>query len=262
MKIILSRKGFDSGFGGMPSPILPDGTLLSMPIPSLKSKPNKYAEMGYENKTYLQILKELKPKFKYEYCYLDPDIREYCTVRESHWESLFGQCGAAQGHLINQSINCGDVFLFFGWFKQTEIVSGKYRFAKNAPDLNIIYGYMQIKEIIYDKQKIQSYSWHPHSNDEHLEIPNNCLYRPTANLSLDENLKGYGVLSYDKKRVLTKNGCTRTKWDLPDFFKNITMSRHSSNSFQENYFQSVNIGQEFVISNNNNISNWAYEIIK
>ena len=34
MKVILSRKGFDSQYGGMPSPILPDGTLLSLPIPS------------------------------------------------------------------------------------------------------------------------------------------------------------------------------------------------------------------------------------
>ena len=34
MKVILSRKGFDSSNGGCPSPIMPDGTLLSMPIPS------------------------------------------------------------------------------------------------------------------------------------------------------------------------------------------------------------------------------------
>ncbi len=33
MQIILSRKGFDSASGGGPSPILPDGTLLSLPIP-------------------------------------------------------------------------------------------------------------------------------------------------------------------------------------------------------------------------------------
>jgi hypothetical protein len=33
MKVILSRKGFDSASGGMPSPILPDGTLISLPIP-------------------------------------------------------------------------------------------------------------------------------------------------------------------------------------------------------------------------------------
>ena len=34
MKIILSRKGFDSGYGGIASPVLPDGTLLSLPIPT------------------------------------------------------------------------------------------------------------------------------------------------------------------------------------------------------------------------------------
>ena len=33
-KLILSRKGFDSGSGGCPSPIFPDGTMFSLPIPS------------------------------------------------------------------------------------------------------------------------------------------------------------------------------------------------------------------------------------
>lgn len=33
MKIILSRKGFDSSVGGVASPLFPDGTLLSLPIP-------------------------------------------------------------------------------------------------------------------------------------------------------------------------------------------------------------------------------------
>ncbi len=34
MKVILSCKGFDSGNSGYPSPILSDGTMLSLPIPS------------------------------------------------------------------------------------------------------------------------------------------------------------------------------------------------------------------------------------
>ena len=33
-KLILSRKGFDSASGGCPSPIFPDGTMYSLPIPS------------------------------------------------------------------------------------------------------------------------------------------------------------------------------------------------------------------------------------
>ena len=33
-KLIISRKGFDSGSGGCLSPIIPDGTMFSLPIPS------------------------------------------------------------------------------------------------------------------------------------------------------------------------------------------------------------------------------------
>jgi len=33
MKIILSRKGFDSTYGGFPSPIFEDGRMISLPIP-------------------------------------------------------------------------------------------------------------------------------------------------------------------------------------------------------------------------------------
>jgi hypothetical protein len=33
VKVNLSRKGFDSSFGGAPSPILPDRRMISLPIP-------------------------------------------------------------------------------------------------------------------------------------------------------------------------------------------------------------------------------------
>ena len=45
MKIILSRKGFDTTSGGCPSPILPDGTLLSLPIPD--EEDIKYSDLQY-----------------------------------------------------------------------------------------------------------------------------------------------------------------------------------------------------------------------
>ena len=44
MKVILSRKGMDSESGRVASPILPDGTLLSLPIPDRKSK-KKYEDI-------------------------------------------------------------------------------------------------------------------------------------------------------------------------------------------------------------------------
>ncbi len=74
MKLILSRKGFDSGYGGMPSSILPDGTLLSMPIPT--DDKVEYKELEYKGQSYLNILKQLKPNFDKITCHLDPDIKK------------------------------------------------------------------------------------------------------------------------------------------------------------------------------------------
>lgn len=59
MKVIFSRKGFDSGYGGMPSPVLPDGTMLSMPIPS-KGDLVHYDDLTYGELTYADIIKQLK----------------------------------------------------------------------------------------------------------------------------------------------------------------------------------------------------------
>ena len=47
MKVVLSRKGMDSRAGGIPSPILPDGTLLSLPIPNEKSGVPYNDPLGY-----------------------------------------------------------------------------------------------------------------------------------------------------------------------------------------------------------------------
>ena len=59
MKVIISRKGFDSGYGGMPSPILPDGTMLSMPIPS-SGDMVKYKDIFHDGESYADIIRQLK----------------------------------------------------------------------------------------------------------------------------------------------------------------------------------------------------------
>ena len=49
MKIILSRKGFDSSCGGVASPILPGGEIVSLPIPerpgTVTSKTRTYGQI-------------------------------------------------------------------------------------------------------------------------------------------------------------------------------------------------------------------------
>ncbi len=131
MKIILSRKGFDSSNGGCPSPIMPDGTLLSMPIPSDGDK-DKYSDLEYCGTKYSDLLDQLKPGNDFKHCHVDPDIRDNRISKIPKWIPAFGQIGSAQGKLINSGVEKGDLFLFFGWFRKVELVDGKYRFIPRS----------------------------------------------------------------------------------------------------------------------------------
>ncbi len=88
MKIILSRKGFDSASGGCPSFII-GNKLVSLPIPDKYSK-LKYSDVKICGYNLDEIFKKskIKPKLngkKMTTCHLDPDIEN----------GLFGQCSTA-----------------------------------------------------------------------------------------------------------------------------------------------------------------------
>lgn len=264
MKIILSRKGFDSGYGGQPSPILPDGTMLSLPIPS-KSDELKFTDLKYNGRSYYDIITELKPgtKIRENYkCHIDPDLRYEAVKREKNWKPLFGQTGTAQSHLVKQGVTTGDLFLFFGWFKETEIIDNKIQYKKVAPDIHAIFGYMEIGRIYTEGNIIPSYAeYHPHA--ERLESGNNdCIYEAAEKLSLNNNLPGAGCFNFNRKLILTKDGESRSRWSLPEFFKEVNISYHTADSFKENYFDSAKKGQEFVVECNDNIIEWAENILK
>ena len=275
MKIILSRKGFDSSYGGYPSPILPDNKLISLPIPS--ENKTKYSDLKIdENKSYFDLMKDLKPKIKYNNkkfkltkdtkCHLDPDIRKNTLIRDKNWRGCFGQINHSQSHLLNEKVGIGDLFLFFGWFRQTILKNGKLFFPKNSPNLHIIFGYLQIGDIIKTKDNVNIPKWmryHPHiSSIKHIINKTNTIYVARKNLTWDNKLPGASNFIFNKKLVLTKHGFTRSKWDLPNFFKKAKISRHSKNSWKsEGYFKSVDIGQEFVIQDDKNVENWAKSLI-
>lgn len=276
MKIILSRKGFDSAYGGYPSPILPDGKLVSLPIPS--SDVVKYSDLKLDdNKSYFDLMKELKTKIKYNKewheltkdteCHLDPDIYSYVLKRDKDWCACFGQINQSQSHLLNEGVKEGDLFLFFGWFRQTILKNGKLCFNKSAPDLHILFGYLQIEKIIQVNDKTEIPEWmkcHPHAMDEdRKKTSTNTIYVARKSLSWNENIAGAGIFKFNKDLVLTKEGFSRSRWYLPDFFKNVKISRHSEKSWKsEGYFKSVDIGQEFIIQDNDKVENWAKNLIK
>ena len=96
MKVILSRKGFDSSNGGYPSPILPDGTMLSLPIPDDIGL--SYSEIQYNGITYSEIIGQLtNNNFNEPICHLDPDIRPDLRITPAeNWFPAFGQVHSAQ----------------------------------------------------------------------------------------------------------------------------------------------------------------------
>lgn len=267
MKIILSRKGFDGGYGGQPSAILPDGTLLSFPIP-IPGELIKYDELFYKDKSYLEIIRELRPTSEKiqlnTTAHLDPDLRKNIyNQRSENWKPAFGQCDAAQGALRNNQVSVNDIFLFFGWFKQTEIINGKLKYKYKSPDLHLIYGYLQIGEINKYEDIVPEYLMHhPHSAEKYKKIKSNCIYIARDELSFNENLNGADILKYNPALVLTKKGETKSKWKLPAFFQNLKITYHNETCFKENYFQSRAKGQEFIIETNEDLLKWTKNIIE
>src|ERR1017187_993569 len=90
MKIILSRKGIDSGAlsGKMASPILPCGCLCSIPIPYRCGI--SYSDAHFGTRSFQQIIRELKPRWSNRLAHLDPDLRrDAVTSRPSGWRPAF-----------------------------------------------------------------------------------------------------------------------------------------------------------------------------
>ena len=60
-RIILSRKGFDSSLGRMPSPILPTGEMLSLPIPetNVTKQHCRFRDIRFHDQTLDRIIDRL-----------------------------------------------------------------------------------------------------------------------------------------------------------------------------------------------------------
>src|SRR5215467_4151797 len=100
MRIILSRKGFDSGSGGCPSPIFPDRSMFSLPIPYPRS-PVTFDDLVWSGRAIGPLVERLtKGKVRRtDFAHLDPDLRPKLRPRPDGWRPALGQLGSAQSHL-------------------------------------------------------------------------------------------------------------------------------------------------------------------
>ena len=257
MKIMLSRKGFDSQYGRIPSPILPDGTLLSLPIPTSESG-CRYADLSNQDLRYSDLIVTLggDRALADGCCHLDPDLR---LGQAPGWVPAFGQTGAAQTHLENQGVGVGDLFLFFGRFRQTQYApDGRLRYVKAAPTQHVVFGYLQIGTIVRG-DRIRDYPWHPHAENPR-PLPNNTLYLASDRLTFTE-AAGSGVLDHRDDRVLTAPGLAQSRWRLLDWMNSASVSYHNQASIKDGYFQSAAKGQEFVVDGSSLTRSWAESVI-
>lgn len=224
MKLILSRKAFDSGAGKVANPILDNGSMIPMPIPD-KQSPIRYDEITVAGQNLGTVASELtRGKTRPDhFAHLDPDLIESAYPRESGWRPLFGQVDAAQSVLAREGVGPGDLFLFFGWFRRASSSSGRLQYVQRAPDLHVIWGWMQIDEVIPvgSSAHPEWMGYHPHLVAG-TRGPNNTVYVASAKLTLDGitvDLPGAGVFShYDERLRLTKPGGNRSTWTLPTWF--------------------------------------------
>ena len=272
MRIVLSRKGFDSGSGGYPSPILPDNTLCSLPIPEAESNccGGSYPATTIGDIPAGAIVEELTSgEFTADRrVHLDPDLNRNFAPREDDWRPIFGQAGAAEAHLQNQGVGEGDVFLFFGWFRRTEQREAELQYIRNSPHMHIIFGWLQVAERIpvMDRDRIPSWAlYHPHCHFSQRSEPNSIYISP-QNLTIGgspTDKPGAGVFKeYHRDLCLTElkidpGKTKRSFWRLPKWFdpsnRRSCLSCHGNPArwHPEDDFvrlRTVPRGQEFVLN--------------
>lgn len=226
MKLILSRKGFDSSAGGCPSPILPDGRMVSLPIPD-KNSVITYGDIRRDEESVGSMVEQLtKGRVPTTHrAHLDPDLVEGSFVRRPGWRPTFGQTNQALTHLQKNGVGPDDLFLFFGLFRRTTRSDGQLVWERGERPRHVIWGWLQVDELLSPNETdAREYSWatdHPHfhrGND-----PKNTIFIARERLNLgtsSADLPGAGVFAhYSPELQLTAVDSSRVSdWSLPEWF--------------------------------------------
>src|ERR1700740_1827556 len=110
MKIILSRKGFDSKTGRFPSPIFEDDTILSLPIPYAKGESYRDIKTGLPEFDHMgrlveELSKDGPATSSNSKAHLDPDLNPTAISRARGWRGTFGQSSSQQSHLDKNHVD-------------------------------------------------------------------------------------------------------------------------------------------------------------
>jgi len=277
-RLVLSRKGFDSTYGGVPSPII-DGIPIMLPIPEDAAHSEvtlRYDEIPSpirEYPTYGDILAAIGGRIRNsDKAHLDPDISASHHPGTRQWKPMFGQCDAAQG-LLEKYIGDGDIFLFFGWFREVERRNGgQLRYV--GDHMHLIHGWLQVGCMLDPKVQEPPYTPCDHPHFRAPARNKNTVYVGAERLSFC-HLPGAGSFRKYHPALRLTDPCERNRrsyWRLPSFFycddPDGRMTYHVNRKWRNqppySYVCSAPIGQEFVFDLRNCTSEahqWLAELL-
>lgn len=236
MKIVLSRKGFDSAAGGGPSPIVA-GRPVSLPIPAGTGPSlTSYDALGLGE----HAVRASRGRVGADsLCHHDPMFMP-------NGSALLGQCSAAQTHLANAGVGVGDLFLFFGLFR-----------AETGKPHHRIFGYLQVEDVIdlaagSPRQDLLDLAF-PHALGLH--ATNDTAYRGAGRTARHAS---------DALRLTVPEG-PPSLWQVPEWLAQTGLSYHGRADRWRpgNRLQSVARGQEFVadIGEREDARDWSERVI-
>ena len=255
--LVISRKGFDATAGGRASPIFANGDIFSVPIPQKKQSPSRYRELQFNDMSGREILNFIGAKS------ISDDDFYHNDPLLSGKKGIFGQAGGSQGELENFGVGRGDLFLFFGWFKQ---------YHQRGPDVHHLFGWLQIEKIIKGNSEILNFLSenqlsHPHGTTDITQFKNNTIYIASKNLTFSDivrDITGHGVFKKTAENlILTETGKTRSRWRFPKKYftntKNLFRNRLKWKDEEKCLVNCNGIGQEFIFNaeDNPSVVEWA-----
>ena len=221
MKIVFSRKGFDSSTGGGPSPIV-GGRPVTLPIPNRTGPAaTRYGELGLGEHVALASRGALGAD---SLCHHDPMFL-------ADGNCLFGQCGAAQTHLANRGVGVGDLFLFFGLFR-----------APGERPHHRFFGYLRVVEMVAiataSAERLQALSAHRHPHALGPHGSNDVIYVGPGRTAQN---------AADTLRLTVPEG-PPSLWAVPDWLAEAGLSYHdrADRWLVGGRLRSASRGQEFV----------------
>lgn len=271
MKLVFSRKGFDSSAGGVPSPLV-DGRPVSLPIPTRMPTPTRFADLPIG---IVELVSDLtrgriatdRP------CHLDPDLDASSLVRLPGWRGALGQVSTAQSHLLNNDVGQGDLFLFWGLYRPVvRSQTGSWEFVGRSE--HRLFGWLQVEDVLAigkdPSSTLRSYPWlksHPHLASDW--AANNTVYIASERLSLAgrADLPGFGVLRRGFR--LTAPGSTQPSlWAVPAWLNPLKdgtgMTYHPTERWtRDGTLRAAARGQEFVadIGDRQDAVDWLLRVL-